>query len=124
MPGALRWAAGTIQIPSNGRLKPPTSKLKDECSDAKNNGAGKDAKDAKGDYFLAVHAWIIAESGSFSCHFTPYKSRPIRRASVFPQISRVVQTVLGVSELAPAMSGLFLTKENGPSFVLCPRGGL
>ena len=34
-------------------------KLENECSDAENDGAGKDAKDEKGDYFLAVHVWII-----------------------------------------------------------------
>ena len=34
---------------------------REQCSDAENDGAGKDAKDEKGDYFLAVHVWIITE---------------------------------------------------------------
>ena len=89
-------------------------KLENECSDAENDGAGKDAKDEKGDYFLAVHVWIITESvrflitgpssrlmsndiagrpyncvpGPFSRHFGPDKWRPIRRASVSSQVSR------------------------------------
>ena len=37
------------------------SGLKNECSESKNNGTGKDAKDEKRDDFFTVHASTIAE---------------------------------------------------------------